>query len=418
MGALNKNPAGVIPREWELALLSALSKLGTLKYEQSLKGKTPDILFSLRAPETGSFLAEITTVSDKSVDEENPIEELRNEVSRLVKKRGLQPNHFSVTVGDDWQGIFHTGRKPRLRIPRKQDFKSEVFTPRFDCFLTDIRASPKLARAYEVKTERTNLTISYDHRQEFFSGSYMSYDIPYSLEQNTVFKALDKKARQLRLSGYPGPLGVFLCDGGCHVLASSSRAFGITASDIIQRFLRRHPFISFVQVFVIAAEWDMAWGTRKLALKAQLYEGRAFQSLPLGLREVFPKIVAHMPMPEDDPSSARSTLMRWPDRMGHSFRGGCSMRNKTVKFSARVLLEFLAGRIDQLEFRRQSGLFFGRRAAPGPNVFEHWLREGCLIAKIEIERCPDKDDDWAVITFSDPDPAISKFVPPRQRENT
>jgi hypothetical protein len=37
-----------------------------------------------------------------------------------------------------------------------------------------------------------------------------------------------------------------------------------------------------------------------------------------------------------------------------------------------------------------------------------------LISGIEIERRPDKDDDWVTVTFSDPDPAISKFRPPRQ----
>jgi len=419
MGALNKNPAGVIPREWELALLSALSKLGTLKYEPLLGGpRNPDILFSLETPLTGSFLAEITTVSDKSADEENPIEELRNELSRLVKKRGLQPNHFSLTVGDDWQGIFHTGRNPRLKIPPKREFKSAVFTPKFDCFLSDIRASPREARAYDVKTARVDLTIRYDHRQRFSSASHLSYDIPYSLERNTVFKALDKKARQLRLSGFPGPLGIFLCDGGCHVLASSPRTFEITAGDIIRRFLGMHPFICFVQVFVIAVEWDMARGTRRLALQARLYEGRDFQTLPLRVRDVLPKLVAHMPEPEDDPASARSTLMRWPETKGYPFRGRCTMTYKSAKFSARGLLDLLAGRVDQSEFLNHFGFTFGRESLPRPNFFERLLREGRLIAGIGIERCPDKDDDWITITFSDPDPAITKFMPPRQSQKS
>ena len=94
------------------------------------------------------------------------------------------------------------------------------------------------------------------------------------------------------------------------------------------------------------------------------------------------------------------------------------MTDKSVKFSARVLLDYLAGRIDQAEFQRQSGLFFGRRQGPGPSVFELWLRQGRLIANIELERCPEKDDDWIIITFSEPDPAVSKFVPPRQTKDT
>jgi hypothetical protein len=416
---LNGHPTETIQWEWELALLSAMSKLGTLKYERSLGGKTnPDILFSLRAPQTGFFLAEITTVSDKSADEENPIEELQIELSRLVKKRGLQPNHFSVSIGDDWQGIFHSGRKPRLKIPRKREFKSAVFTPKFDSFLSDIRGSPREARAYEVKTGHVDLTISYDHRREFFSASHMSYDVPYSLERNTVFKALDKKARQLRLSGCYSPLGIFLCDGGCHLLASSPRTFEITADDVIRRFLRMHPFISFVQVFVIAVKWDMAWGTRSLALQSRLFEGHDFQRLPLALREVLPKVVAHMPKPENDPDSARATLMRWPETRGYSFRGGCTMTYKSAKFSARGLLDLLAGRLDQREFLHQYGFTFGKESLPRPNFFEILLRDGRLIAGIEIERCPEKDDDWITITFSDPDPAVSKFVPPRQKENT
>ena len=94
------------------------------------------------------------------------------------------------------------------------------------------------------------------------------------------------------------------------------------------------------------------------------------------------------------------------------------MTYKSVKLSARILLKLLAGRIDQAEFQRQVGLSFGKGPGPGPNVFEHWLREGRLIAGIDIERCPDKDDDWIRISFSDPDPAISKFVPPLQRQKS
>ena len=72
-----------------------------------------------------------------------------------------------------------------------------------------------------------------------------------------------------------------------------------------------------------------------------------------------------------------------------------------MKISARLLQEYLAGKVSPENFERSA---FGER-----NYFTLWLGQGYTISKTTLEPAGlDKDDDYVVFEFS-PDPAASRL---------
>jgi hypothetical protein len=81
-----------VTTEWEAVVLNGLSKLGSVDHEPRLPGPTkPDVLF---AHASGTALMDITTVSDRGLDRQNPIYRLSDRLVELVRERGLDPNRF------------------------------------------------------------------------------------------------------------------------------------------------------------------------------------------------------------------------------------------------------------------------------------------------------------------------------------
>lgn len=76
----------------------------------------------------------------------------------------------------------------------------------------------------------------------------------------------------------------------------------------------------------------------------------------------------------------------------------------TIKFSARLFQDFLAGKIDKEYFIRQAA-----GNGEGENLFELWLSQGLIISNAQFEKAGvDEDDDYMVLEFSS-DPATSEF---------
>jgi hypothetical protein len=89
---------------------------------------------------------------------------------------------------------------------------------------------------------------------------------------------------------------------------------------------------------------------------------------------------------------------------------------KEIKISARELLDLLAGRLERKEFFESQGFASSEGEPPKrENPFEANLGQHRLIDRIKLVRT-ETDDDYIVITFGDPDPAISPFVAPENAE--
>ena len=84
-----KNPSA-LGYEWELVLLYALVQVGNVAYEGEFASGTtrPDLSFV--SAETGiRFVADVTTVSDTGLEEDNPVMRFSRSLYRLKEKYGL-----------------------------------------------------------------------------------------------------------------------------------------------------------------------------------------------------------------------------------------------------------------------------------------------------------------------------------------
>ena len=90
------------------------------------------------------------------------------------------------------------------------------------------------------------------------------------------------------------------------------------------------------------------------------------------------------------------------------------MQGKTIKISARALAELLAGRIEPQKFLEDNG-FKPHPLEPKAfafNFFENQIARGNTIQNSFVEKSDRKDDDWIVLEYDGPDPAISPFRVP------
>jgi uncharacterized protein (DUF885 family) len=96
--------------EWEVVLLNAFSKAGKVLHENDVSG-TADIYFEAHQQSDQAFVADITTVSDKGLDEISPVEALDHELAKIVNGRSLNPNPSTFM----WEIITHLMVKSVLR---------------------------------------------------------------------------------------------------------------------------------------------------------------------------------------------------------------------------------------------------------------------------------------------------------------
>jgi hypothetical protein len=89
--------------------------------------------------------------------------------------------------------------------------------------------------------------------------------------------------------------------------------------------------------------------------------------------------------------------------------GGAKVSGRSIRISARTLLELLAGKLDQETFLKAHGLVPSELTNTPYNFFLEKLERGQLLIDAEVEHIPDEDDDWIVFHFGELDTAISPF---------
>lgn len=405
--------------EWEVVLLNALSKVGTVHHERSFGGgRYADIYFEPFDNTNASFVADITAISDKGVDENNPYEALSNELHKLVKECGLRANSFNLKVGRHPGPAFKGGSKVKLKLPGRTRFSQTIFGKNFDIFIQRIREKPRTAERYEVKTTDADVEISYIPNQEFSSGQHVSYTELYSMTENTAYQALETKASQLMGTGFSGPFGIFLCDGGCSLFNKrSTTGVSYSIDQVIKGFLSNHTEISFVVTLTTERKNPYATFPHKAnpyLTYIRLYGGLKSDQTAFKLESILKNMGDLLPIPESTPRNGLYYLKGKDPNLGRSRCGGMELSGgkkvTRVKISARCLMELLAGKVDQTEFFKAHAFIpFDLRSSNINNPFTMAMSRGQLIQNISIETSESDDDDWISFELRGPDPAISPF---------
>jgi hypothetical protein len=405
---LNRQGKDGLAAMWEVAILHALSKLGDLGNEVALaSGRRPDVAFT-----SGELTvtADITTVSDDGLDEQNPYDELRKLIEACKVRLGLKSGGMDLRVGSR-RDQSSRGTRIVLRLPdrrRLSEFVRVEIEPRLR---QQIKEGKKILHV-EIEDEHVAIQVTVDPRKSpYSSGGYATYDLPTIKDRNPLFNALRSKPQQLR--GAPGFLGVIVGDGDSHALAERQNNWReVSARAIADEFLRKNSSVHFVLLLTVREE-RTGWSpinppTRRL--QGQLVFSRTTDA-PAQLEQIFNRMMAEMPQPIAMPSNAAARSREVGYDLGH--HGGSQMSDRRIKLSAREVLEVLAGRRTVQELNASHDWHAAEDGLPAgtmPNFFERCLREGRLPSSIAVIKTDENDsDDWIEVEFGDPDPAISPF---------
>ena len=243
---LDKVRDDYLATEWEIAILNSLTKVGTVKHEPTdLDGsRLLDVVFSLP---TIQFGADIATVSDQQLHRRNPVDRIWEELARRVRKRKITTGGFDVENFYPYEVSKGRGIRHNLLIPPIGKLGEVIFNRDFDEFLGRIASNPLAPDKFQVRNSCTDVSISYDPERTFWGGRHLAYTSANIVDDNPVFNALKKKAGHLKDSGYKGPRGVIVCDGGCQMLSSDGATWeGYTLREVVTDFLRQNQSVAFV----------------------------------------------------------------------------------------------------------------------------------------------------------------------------
>lgn len=413
---LNTVSDDYVATEWEIVLLRAFVRFGTVLHEPPLGGRPIDIVFNSLDGKL-QFGADIVAISDGSLHEKNPIHRFCDELSRRVRKDRITTGRFIVQPAEQ-RPIPHRGdgRKRQLLVPRATQFSSLVFNKEFDEYIQAIRAEPQTIRNLHVvhKSPAVDITVQYQPSLTIGVGSssYGSYTSTTVKDDNPLFNALKSKANQLRDSGYEGVRGVIVCDRGSRIFNELPNWSAYRMNEVIEEFFRQHRSVAFVVTIGIRSNSSMMTRRANHDFELKLFARESNAGLQSSLQNLLNQVIASLPEVYQTPENALNS-MKWNQstKRSKSYLGGWQLKGDEIRISTRELLDLLAGKLDQKRFAKNHD------TGGGKNLFSLYRSQGMMIAGASIERCPEEDDDWLILQFSEDDPAVSDFRVPEKRKS-
>jgi hypothetical protein len=386
--------------------MHALAPLGTVQSESALaNGRRPDIVFHSEAL---SFTADVTTVSDDGVDDQNPVFQLNTLLEQLKTRLRLTMGGAELRVHSR-EDVSREGNRTTLRLPpsrRLSEFVRRRIEPELRAQISEGRRKLRIS----IDDDEAGLDLLIDpDKSPYNSVGHASYNAPTRKTSNPFYNALKAKARQLRFA--TGHTGVIVGDGGSASLRDRHlHRDGVDAGTIAQEFLRQHRSITFVLVLTVREEACAAGSSPKRMLDARMAVQPGFPANE-ALKVLIERMIRNMPFPVATASNAAFRAQE--HGYGWGYHGGYEMSRDGVKIGSRVLMEFLAGRLSLEEFNGLHGWHPAgtrRDKATTVNPFALALGQGRLPKDIVVIRTSENDaDDWVNIRFGEADPAISPF---------
>jgi hypothetical protein len=419
---LNRNNTQSLAAEWELLVLYRLSHLGSIVYEAPLRGPArADVIFQAKHDPAIQFAADITCISDRGLEDANPIMELIELIQKRAQKLGLLSGGFQHRVGGNIVGEFGK-HKVCLSLPprnRLHAFFERQIAPQ----LKALAKAPLTPWALHIRDDSYDIEISYESGGRYSNASYPAFRNATAVDRNPLYNRLDEKRQQLRGTGYGGPKGIIVCDGGCQILTSSAtNRDSFSKVQIIREFFKRHKSISFVVLLWIHRPFPGLGIPQPHEMHFELGIN-PWTDTPLSepLQDLLRRLPERWPPPIQNGENARLELegLGYKNAQpfwGHSFWGGYQMsthRNMlTFRMSARSLIEILAGQRTQRDFDEGHGFTTTDRPAL-PNPFAQAIARGFTVSAVSLEKVPDQDDDWIEFQMAGPDSAIAPFRAPK-----
>lgn len=413
----------VLPAEMELALLWAIHGLGDLEVEPEWWGDTkrPDAITDALVP--GRTVAiEIAATNDNSISGEKAMDAVVLQIIAAANRAEKGVGGFLYCTFLEESG-YRNGRYIRRRLV-PEDFKLPDQMIRI---VQDWVTSGRSLRE-RLRLQGAGLAVEIErksHRQTRYHNFHSTMPPEtHSLVGNPLFDLLRRKKRQLKAAAPRTLRMIFVADVGSTLLRRIGQVGEhdwtnrrISGSQIIAHFIATYPQdVDAVVVFSPYKE-PSTYGFsgpngRKPRRWNITYCGSAALPEPPAMLQ---RIADSLPEPHYEGYQARSLFRQGSfspsgrgQYLGMTIKSGKGYDGLRVEFPVRMLLDLLAGRMTEEQFR----LILNRREST--NVFEHYLNRGMTISRAEMApRDMDEDDDHIVLYFSD-DPAVRPFQLPEE----
>lgn len=390
----HKKAKDALAAEVELALLWCIQQVADLEIDPELESSSQPDALSRGLFGSGPAVIEITALSDDTFSGRNDMERAANIVcqfSNSVRKGSAEHLYFRFLE----KSSYESGRLHRRRLITP-DFRLTAALK--DALRTWLQAPdwPNPA-TLQLTDQQIDVIIQWKEYVHPHGRTFTSMPpVSYHAEDNPVFNALKRKERQL--SGTPiGTLRcIFLGDAGCNMLRElkplNSRE--VSGDGVIKYFLAR----SSIDVVCVFSPYRsigalLGAGSRSPQWRVSLYTRTTIPSK--SDCALLNKMAAAIPRARLEGYQARSWHQQGMfDPQGQGIYLGCGMTTKnhsvSIRISSRMVLELLAGRITQEQFKNFS--FRNDR-----NPFDHQFRSGMTIQASRLEKGGlDEDDDYLV----------------------
>ena len=401
---------------WEAVFLGSLAHESSFLHEEIVGERSrPDFQFAIAAPHGNlSIVGDVTAVSDKGLDEVNPIDWIREQIFEMAERAGLDPNCFNTDVSGGVKGEW-PNLKTRLHLGKKKAL-NEMLQKELRPFIKALARSSDAPREFRPSDMAIGLTVRYVPNQWGSSGGHVSYDVIHSPTENHVFNALKSKAAQLRGALDDAIRLVVLCDNDCAAM-HSQMGMGVRAVQIAQEFLNGTDAVDCVLLVAVKQKSPGTPNYRDVELDFQfvrsLNSPRLSNANTKAVFDFLKRVVAHFPSPIQDPCNAR---IRALSGQFDSFAGTYRTSETMVTLSVRAIQELLAGKHTREEFNKLFRWHDGDKPLEGPdeltiypNPFAQHLKEGQLIISAKVIEGGDSDDHMLEFNFGPPDAGASKF---------
>jgi hypothetical protein len=400
-----KKAEQVIPAEMELALVWAVAKLGDLDIEPHWWGddKRPDCYTEHLLPDT-PVVIEVTSPNDNDLSGEEAMAAVANELGAVadrVKRKTSPYLYYSFAE----ESGYEDGQYFRRRLTPPGYKCSERVRRHLTRWITEGHCDRMPVRVRDKGLDVVIEKKSYKQVPLHNTWSLMPPET-HSLEENHLYGLLRRKLIQLKASPTGSKRMLFLADAGSTLLRKIGTIHERTPSNktfsgvqIIRHFLERHrDRVDAIAVFAPRRSQGGPFLAGELKWSVTLLSCEPEPALERGLKG----LAAKLPSPRYEGYQARSLFQQGAFAttararylsMSYSSRREGKMK---VRFSSRLLLDLLAGRITERQFRAQVD------GSDGHNIIEHWLKQGLTISGASMApREIDTDDDHIIFELTD-----------------
>lgn len=399
---LNSASRHVIPTEWEVIVVAATAKHGTLRYEPAMGKACPDIWLERAGNDRDvALVAEVVAVSDYGTIEKNPADFLHDRLFMMAMRLELNWSSLGWHIGDRIEGRY-PNRRVKVLLPGKSVIQSRLKTS-IKPFLLRVRDEPNTPHELVWNEPDVDFRLVHDPtlRRAGFGGPLIA-TVPYSKTQNPLYERLRSKAKQLAKTGFSGIKGIVIGDADCYCLqrrTGDGSSYGVR--EIVRAFLSKYPSVTFVTTSRYDHQTSHMMEQGHFLRHDVYFQDGLSDSGREKLLYLLDDLFGDVPRPIQSPNNAlRDVIHRRELSRGSKIGGFEWQGTKRLKIPTRVFL----GLVGRTLTRREFNLLFYHAIPPngGPLIwfFRKLVTAKMPVRQVWVELLPDEDNDWIVFETS------------------